>query len=62
MQKKFKNSGEFIDIKINIKKDIEIMGFKCNEVKTEVLKIIDKAMTYNLPDEWDGIIDLLASD
>ena len=62
MQKKYSNPGEIIEMRINNKQDIKIVGFKCNEVKIEASKIIDKAKTYNFPESWEDIIDLLVSD
>jgi hypothetical protein len=31
-------------------------------MKIETLKIIDKAMTYNFPETWEGIMDFLVSE
>ena len=62
MQKKYSRPGELIEMRLNNKQDIKIVGFKCNEVKIETSKIIDKAKTYNFPDTWENIIELLVSD
>jgi hypothetical protein len=62
MQKKYSNPGELIEMRLNSKQDIKIAGFKCNEVKIEASKILDKAKTYNFPETWEGIIEILVSD
>ncbi len=46
---------------LNQKKDINIVGFKCNETKIEASKIIDKCKTYNFQDSWENIIELITS-
>ena len=60
--KNYSRPGDFLEIKFNSKNDIKIIGFKCNEIKNEASRIIDKAKTYKLPEAWEDIIDLLVSE
>ena len=61
MQGKYLSNGELVEIKIEPNKDIKIIGFKHDEVKEEVAKIIDKAKDYKFPPFWENIVPLLTS-
>lgn len=58
---KYQGPGEFKIIK-NYTTDIQIKGFKHNEIRLEIAKIIDKAKTYKVPEFWEDVIHLLNSD
>jgi hypothetical protein len=62
MQGKYSGYGDLIEIKIEPNKDIKIIGFKHDEVKKDIAKIIDKAKAYNFPSFWEDIVELLTSD
>ena len=62
MQDKYAGCGDFVEMKIEPNKDIKIIGFKHDEVKIDVAKIIDKAKAYNFPSFWEDIVELLTSD
>ena len=61
MKKKYSGNGEIVDIKADPGKDLKIIGFKHNEIKIEVSKIMDKAKAYNFPDYWEDTVELLTS-
>jgi hypothetical protein len=60
--KDYTGNGDIVDIKTEPNKDLKIIGFKHNEIKIEVSKIIDKAKTYNFPEYWEDTVELLTSD
>lgn len=62
MHDKYPGCGDFVELKIEPNNDIKIIGFKHDEVKKDVAKIIDKAKAYNFPSFWENIVDLLTSD
>ena len=62
MQDKYPGYGDLVEIKMEPNKDIKIIGFKHDEIKKEVAKIIDKAKAYNFPNFWEDIAELLTSD
>jgi hypothetical protein len=62
MQGKYPGSGDLVEMKMEPNKDIKIIGFKHDEVKIDVAKIIDKAKAYNFPSFWEDIVELLTSD
>jgi hypothetical protein len=62
MQGKYPGYGDLVDIKMEGNNDIKIIGFKHDEVKKDVAKIIDKAKAYNFPSFWEDIVELLTSD
>ena len=62
MQGKYLGYGDLVDIKMEPSKDIKIIGFKHDEIKKDVAKIIDKAKAYNFPSFWEDIVELLTSD
>ena len=61
MKKKYSGNGEIVDIKADPGEDLKIIGFKHNEIKIEVSKIMDKAKAYNFPDYWEDTVELLTS-
>ena len=60
--KDYTGNGDIVDIKTEPNKDLKIIGFKHNEIKIEVSKIIDKAKAYNFPEYWEDTVELLTSD
>ena len=62
MQGKYLGYGDLVDIKMESSKDIKIIGFKHDEIKKDVAKIIDKVKAYNFPSFWEDIVELLTSD
>jgi hypothetical protein len=62
MQTKYSGNGDLVDMKMEPNKDIKIIGFKHDDVKKEVAKIIDRAKAYNFPSYWEDIVELLTSD
>jgi hypothetical protein len=62
MQGKYPGSGDLVEMKMEPNKDIKIIGFKHDEIKIDVAKIIDKAKAYNFPSFWEDIVELLTSD
>lgn len=61
MLDKYNGNGDIVEIRIEHNKDIKITGFKHDEIKKDVAKIIDKAKAYNFPPFWENIIELLMS-
>ncbi len=59
---KYHGPGELVEIKIDHNNEIKIIGFKHDEVKKDVAKIIDKAKAYNFPSFWENIVHLLTSE
>ena len=59
---KYSGNGDVVDIKAEPNKDLKIIGFKHNEIKIEISKIIDKLKGYNFPDFWEDTVELLTSD
>ena len=59
--KDYTGNGDIVDIKTEPNKDLKIIGFKHNEIKIEVSKIIDKAKAYNFPEHWEDTVELLTS-
>ena len=56
LSKKYTGQGDFKDIKVirgGHSQDVQIVGFKHNEIKIEVARIIDKAKSYKFPDSWE---------
>jgi len=41
--------------------DIKITGFKYAEIKVEVANILNDSRSYNFPEYWDCIVEMLAS-
>ena len=41
--------------------DIKITGFKYAEIKVEVANIIINSRSYNFPEYWDCIVEMLTS-
>jgi hypothetical protein len=62
MKAMYPGNGDLIEIKMEPNKDIKIIGFKHDDVKIDVAKIIDKAKAYNFPSFWEDIVELLTSD
>ncbi len=62
IKKKYSGNGDIVDIKAEPNNDLKIIGFKHNEIKIEISKIIDKAKAYNFPDYWEDTVELLTSD
>ena len=60
--KNYTGLGDIIDIKAEPNKDLKIIGFKSNEIKIEVSKIIEKAKSYKIPEYWEDTVELLTSD
>jgi hypothetical protein len=60
--KDYTGNGDIVDIKTEPNKDLKIIGFKHNEIKIELSKIIDKAKAYNFPEYWEDTVELLTSD
>jgi len=61
INKKYSGNGEIVDIKAEPNKDLKIVGFKHNEIKIEISKIIDKAKAYNFPKFWEDTVELMTS-
>jgi hypothetical protein len=61
IKKNYSGMGDFIDIKAEPNEELKIVGFKHNEIKIEISKIIDKAKYYNFPDFWEDTVELLTS-
>ena len=60
--KNYTGLGDIIDIKAEPNKDLKIIGFKSNEIKIEVSRIIEKAKSYKIPEYWEDTVELLTSD
>jgi len=41
--------------------DIKITGFKYAEIKVEVAKILNDSRSYNFPEYWDSIVEMLTT-
>jgi hypothetical protein len=39
--------------------DIQIRGYKHNEIKNKVIIILEKIKSYKIPNNWDNILDLI---
>ena len=55
--------GDLIEIKVIPEEgQIKVVGFKHQQVKAEIVKVIEDSKTYRLPSNWEDILELLISD
>lgn len=64
MGRKYRRAGDIVSIKksATVQGSLRITGFKCKVAKPQISEIIDKLISFRIPDTWEDIDELASED